>query len=56
MVLVQNGLRYGGEFKESKDQHHFQVRKWPFKPPKCVDQWQKKKAALGAAGAGGKRK
>jgi len=45
VALVTNGLRYGGEFAESKDQHHFQIRNWPFKPPKCLEQWQKKKAA-----------
>ncbi|MFF4879503.1 hypothetical protein [Micromonospora sp. NPDC000668] len=53
VALVKNGMRYGGEFGESKDQHHLQVRNWPFKPPPCVEQWNKKKAS---GVPGGKRK
>jgi hypothetical protein len=47
VALVKGGMRYGGEFRESKDQHHFQVREfsrsWPYRPPKCLEQWLKKK-------------
>jgi hypothetical protein len=36
-LIKGGGMRYGGEFKHSKDEHHFEVRNWHrlFKPPKC---------------------
>lgn len=46
LVVGTNGqMLYGGQFAESKDQHHFQVSNWNrnFKQPKCVEDWIKKK-------------
>jgi hypothetical protein len=53
VLLLTHGFRWGAEFASSetrgpsKDQHHFQLRTFPkpFKTPKCVEQWQKKRKA-----------
>jgi hypothetical protein len=34
-AMIKAGARYGGEF-HTKDQHHFEVRSWRDKPPKCL--------------------
>src|SRR5262249_40391101 len=28
LAMVQGGAKWGGEFKEGKDEHHFEVRDW----------------------------
>jgi hypothetical protein len=45
VALVRAGARYGGEFRESKDEHHFEVRDWQrkFKAPRCIEEWKLKR-------------
>jgi hypothetical protein len=45
VAMIRAGARYGGEFKGTKDQHHFEVRNWQlkFKRPTCIDALKAKK-------------
>jgi hypothetical protein len=47
VAMIRAGARYGGEFKTTKDQHHFEVRNWQrnFVRPRCIDDLLSKRKA-----------